>query len=323
MRDAAIEVERLTKRYRAEHPSQAPVLAVDGVSFRVDVGEVFGFLGPNGAGKTTTVHILTTLIRGSGGRASVLGEDVARKPLAVRRAIGIVPEVSNVYEEYSAWDNLIFTARLYGVGRVVREERAQELLTRFDLWDRRASRTAGFSKGMKRRLCIAMGLMHDPRVLFLDEPTSGLDVQSSIAIRDTIRRLKAGGTTIFLTTHNMDEAARVCDRVAVIHRGRLAAVDTPLNLAAAASSLVTIEVFFERDGDWAAELSRVPSVTEVVREGERWKLRTAVPSQVIPAVVDWSRAQGLAISALNTVSPSLEEVFVQLTSARCREEGDG
>jgi ABC-2 type transport system ATP-binding protein len=168
-----------------------------------------------------------------------------------------------------------------------------------------------------------MGLMHDPRVLFLDEPTSGLDVQSSIAIRDTIRRLKAGGTTIFLTTHNMDEAARVCDRVAVIHRGRLAAVDTPLNLAAAASSLVTIEVFFERDGDWAAELSRVPSVTEVVREGERWKLRTAVPSQVIPAVVDWSRAQGLAISALNTVSPSLEEVFVQLTSARCREEGDG
>jgi ABC-2 type transport system ATP-binding protein len=286
------------------------------------VGEVFGFLGPNGAGKTTTVHILTTLIRASGGRASVLGEDVERNPLAVRRVIGIVPEVSNIYEEYSAWDNLIFTARLYGLGRVVREERAQELLTRFDLWDRRASRTAGFSKGMKRRLCIAMGLMHGPRVLFLDEPTSGLDVQSSIAIRDTITRLKAGGTTVFLTTHNMDEAARVCDHVAVIHRGRLAAVDTPQNLGAAASSLITVEVFFERDGDWATGLAGLPSVTEVVREGKRWKLRTAAPSQLISAVVDWSRAQGLTISALNTVSPTLEEVFVQLTSAQRSEESD-
>jgi len=124
-------------------PWQAPVVAVDGVSFRVGVGEVFGFLGPNGAGKTTTVHMLTTLIRASGGRAAVLGEDVERNPLAVRRVIGIVPEVSNVYEEYSAWDNLIFTARLSGVGRAVRAERAQELLSRFDLWDRRASRAAG------------------------------------------------------------------------------------------------------------------------------------------------------------------------------------
>jgi len=213
----AIEADRLTKRYRAEQRDGPGVLAVDRVNFSVAAGEVFGFLGPNGSGKTTTLRILTTLTRITSGRALVMGHDVATERLTVRRLIGIVPEVSNVYDEYSAWDNLLFTARLYGMARRLREERATLLLQQFDLWDRRASRAAEFSKGMRRRLCLAMGLVHQPRVLFLDEPTSGLDVQSARAIRDTVRALKAAGTTVFLTTHNMDEAARVCDRVAIIH----------------------------------------------------------------------------------------------------------
>ena len=292
------------------------MLAVNEVSFSVGAGEVFGFLGPNGAGKTTTVQMLTTLMRATSGHASVMGHDVARQPLEARRVMGIVPEVSNIYEEYSAWDNLIFTAKLYGLGRSDREQHAESLLREFDLWERRASRSAGFSKGMKRRLCLAMGLMHRPSVVFLDEPTSGLDVQSTIAIRETIRRLKAQGSTVFLTTHNMDEAARVCDRVAIIHRGTLAAIDTPRNLSAAATRLVTVEIVFERDGEWTEALSALPTVSDVRHEAERWKLRTAAPAKVIPALLDWSRSQGLVISAINTVEPSLEEVFLHLTSAR-------
>jgi len=309
----AIEADRLTKRYRAERRDGPGVLAVDRVSFSVAAGEVFGFLGPNGAGKTTTLRILTTLARITSGRALVMGHDVATERLTVRRLIGIVPEVSNVYDEYSAWDNLLFTARLYGMARRLREERATLLLQQFELWDRRASRAAEFSKGMKRRLCLAMGLVHQPRVLFLDEPTSGLDVQSARAIRDTVRALKAAGTTVFLTTHNMDEAARVCDRVAIIHHGRLAAVDTPRHLSAAASRLIAVEVTLDDRRDWSGQLAELPDVCAVERDEDRWRLRTAAPASVISAVLDWSRTRGLTINAMNTVAPSLEEVIVHLT----------
>lgn len=179
----AIEVEGLTKIYGQGQRGVKPVLAVDHVSFQVRQGETFGFLGPNGAGKTTTINILTTLLPPTTGAARVMGYDVAREAYRVREQIGIVPEISNIYEEYSAWDNLMFTGRLYGVSRIERERRAEELLSLFGLWEKRSVLSESFSKGMKRRLCLAMGLMHHPRLLFLDEPTSGLDVHSVLVIR--------------------------------------------------------------------------------------------------------------------------------------------
>jgi len=309
----AIEVEGLAKTYNEGRRGVAPVKAVDGVSFTVRCGETFGFLGPNGAGKTTTINILTTLLPPSGGTARVMGHDVVTDAYGVREEIGIVPEISNIYEEYAAWDNLMFTGRLYGVPRRERERQAEDLLRAFSLWEKRDVLSVGFSKGMKRRLCLAMGLMHRPHVLFLDEPTSGLDVQSVLVIRDMIRRLRAEGVTIFLTTHNIEEASQSCDRVAIISYGHLAAVDSPENLKATFAGMQSVEVAFTGGDAGAAGLETLPGVHEVRRNGDKWRLYTDVPGQVIPAVVDCARSCHLTIASLNTLGPSLEEVFVKLT----------
>jgi ABC-2 type transport system ATP-binding protein len=320
----AIEVEGLTKIYGQGRRGVTPVLAVDHISFAVRQGETFGFLGPNGAGKTTTINILTTLLPPTEGAARVMGHDVVKHSYGVREEIGIVPEISNIYEEYSAWDNLMFTARLYGVPRAERERRAKELLTAFSLWEKRDTLSEGFSKGMKRRLCLAMGLMHRPRVLFLDEPTSGLDVQSVLVIRDIIRRLRDEGVTIFVTTHNIEEASQFCNRVAIIARGHIAAVDTPENLKATFQGMQSVEVAFCDECD-AAALSGLSGVREARRFGDKWRLYTDAPGMVIPVVVDWARQQGLTIASLNTLGPSLEEVFVQITGLTlpARAEGEG
>ncbi len=269
---AAIEVEALTKNYHASQHGVTPVKAVDQISFTVHRGETFGFLGLNGAGKTTTINILTTLIPPSEGVARVMGHDVVTDAYGVREEIGIVPEISNIYEEYSAWDNLMFTGRLYGVPRAERERQAEELLRAFGLWEKRVVLSAGFSKGMKRRLCLAMGLMHRPHVLFLDEPTSGLDVQSVLVIREMIHRLRTEGVTIFLTTHNIEEASQSCDRVAIISYGRLAAVDSPENLRATFTGMQSVEVAFAGGDAGTAGLDTLPGVREVRRSGDKWRL---------------------------------------------------
>jgi ABC-2 type transport system ATP-binding protein len=309
----AIEVEGLVKTYNEGQRGVTPVKAVDQISFTVHRGETFGFLGPNGAGKTTTINILTTLLPPSEGTACVMGHDVVTDAYGVREEIGIVPEISNIYEEYSAWDNLMFTGRLYGVPKRERERQAEELLRAFSLWEKRQVLSAGFSKGMKRRLCLAMGLMHRPHVLFLDEPTSGLDVQSVLVIREMVRRLRAEGVTIFLTTHNIEEASQSCDRVAFISYGRLAAVDSPENLRATFAGMQSVEVAFTGGDAGSAGLDALPGVREVRYNGDKWRLYTDVPGQVIPAVVDCARTCQLTIASLNTLGPSLEEVFVKMT----------
>jgi len=311
--DEAIAVVGLTKVYGEGQRGVTPVKAVDQISFTVRRGETFGFLGPNGAGKTTTINILTTLLPPTGGTARVMGHDVVADAYGVREEIGIVPEISNIYEELSAWDNLMFTGRLYGVPRGERERQAEELLRAFGLWEKRDVLSAGFSKGMKRRLCLAMGLMHRPHVLFLDEPTSGLDVQSALVIREMIRRLRDEGVTIFLTTHNIEEASQSCDRVAIINYGKLAAVDSPENLRAAFAGMQSVEVAFVGGDAAMADLEGLPAVREVRRNGDKWRLYTDAPGQVIPAVVDCARACHLTIASLNTLGPSLEEVFVKMT----------
>ena len=303
----AIDVKNLSKRFNGFQ-------ALSDVSFSVEEGETFGFLGPNGAGKTTTIRILTGISYPSEGTATIFGRDIVRETIAARRLMGIVPETSNIYDDLTAWRNLMFSAELYGIGRSVREARGRDLLELFGLWGRRNDRARGFSKGMKRRLTIAMGLINRPRLLFLDEPTSGLDVQSNLIIRDVIRDLNSEEVTVFLTTHNIEEANLICDRVAIINKGRIAAIDAPEKLKGTIQSVQSVEVAFDRTSpELAEEMARLVRVSEVRKEGDKFRLFSEDPSLVIAQLTEYANEHGNRIVSLNTYGPSLEDVFIKLT----------
>ena len=307
----AIKVDNLTKVYGSP---ESGVLAVDHVSFQVQEGEVFGFLGPNGAGKTTTQRMLTTLLEPTEGSIFIHGHDLAHDAYPVKRQMGLVPEESNVYTELTAWDNLMFTARLYRAGRAERTTRARELLETFGLWEKRDVKAQDFSKGMRRRLSIAMAIVHKPALLFLDEPTPGLDAQSARAIRALIRQLNAEGTTIFLTTHQIEEANQLCDRVAIIDHGQIAAIDTPERLKAAFRRVQSVEVALEPDGGAHGEpLAALPGATTSVKMGDKWRLYTQDPSALLPQVMDYANSRELRVISLSTLGPSLEDVFLEIT----------
>jgi len=307
----AVEVSNLTKVYGSP---ESGVLAVDHVNFEVRQGEIFGFLGPNGAGKTTTQRMLTTLLEPTEGRITIHGHDLARDAYPVKRQMGLVPEESNVYTELTAWDNLMFTARLYRVGKAERTTRARELLETFGLWEKRDVKVQDYSRGMRRRLSIAMAIIHKPALLFLDEPTPGLDAQSGRAIRDLIRQLNAEGTTIFLTTHQIEEANQLCDRVAIINHGKIAAIDTPEQLKAAFSRVQSVEVALDPDGGAHGEpLAALPGVTTSVKMGDKWRLYTGDPSALLPQVMDYANSRQLRVVSLSTLGPSLEDVFLEIT----------
>jgi ABC-2 type transport system ATP-binding protein len=309
----AVEVSNLTKYYG--RPGKG-VLAVDHISFDVRQGEVFGFLGPNGAGKTTTQRMLTTLLEPTEGCIVISGHDLAHDAYPVKRQTGLVPEESNVYAELTAWDNLRFTARLYRVPWAEHVARARELLETFGLWEKRDVKVENFSKGMRRRLSIAMAIIHRPTLLFMDEPTPGLDAQSARAIRDLIRRLNAEGTTIFLTTHQIEEANQLCDRVAIINHGRIAAIDTPERLKRAFRRVQSVEVALETlevSETFRVSLAALPGVTHSVKMGDKWRLYTEDPSALLPRVMDYARSHGLRVVSLSTLGPSLEDVFLEIT----------
>ena len=306
-RPYAVEVRELRKSY-------GDLVAVDGISFHVEPGELFGFLGPNGAGKTTTVNILTGVSLPTAGSASIHGHDVVRDSFRARETINVVPEVSNAYPEYTAWNNLMFTAALYGVPRGEAARRAEGLLRAFDLHDKRKTKVKGFSQGMRRKLVIAMALINEPRVLFMDEPTTGLDVQSVLAIREMVRDLNRKGITVFLTTHNLAEANILCDRVAIIDHGRIVAIDTPENLKRAARRVQAVEVSFDRiSPDLETDLASLEEINGVTRQGDKLRLLTDEPSATVTAVARFAGERGLKIVNINTPGPSLEDVFIQLT----------
>ena len=310
MPENAIEVSDLTKYY-------GDLCAVDHIDFEVRKGEVFGFLGPNGAGKTTTIRMLTGISIPTEGKATIMGYDIQRHPIEAKEQMGIVPDVSNVYNELSAWDNLIFTGKLYDMSKASRKNRAEELLKMFGLYERCKEKVQGFSRGMKRRICIAMALMNRSGILFLDEPTSGLDVQSVLIIRDLIRNLNQQGLTIFLTTHNIDEASQMCDRVAIINHGKIVAIDTPEKLKRTLESLQSIEVAFETAPPNALkELEKLAEVSEVVKEGDKFRFFTRDPPTVLDSLWKYSQDNNLKLITVNTVGPSLEDVFVKLTGIR-------
>ncbi|MDD1661212.1 MAG: ATP-binding cassette domain-containing protein, partial [Methanomicrobiales archaeon] len=265
-------------------------------------------------GKTTTIRILTGITRPTGGTARVFGHDIITETIESRRHMGIVHETSNVYDELTAWQNLIFTADLYHVPKAGRDEWARQLLETFDLLERKDDLAHGFSKGMKRRLTLAMGLINHPRLLFLDEPTSGLDVQSNLIIRRVIRDLAGEGVTVFLTTHNIEEANLTCDRVAIIDHGRIAAIDSPERLKKAIQSVQSVEVGFDRQApEIQDELRRIPTVNEIRKEGDKIRLFTNDPSVVIPAVIAYAEQGQMKVLSLTTYGPSLEDVFIRLT----------
>jgi ABC-2 type transport system ATP-binding protein len=239
--DSIITVSDLTKFYR-----DSP--AINHISFKVKQGEIFGFLGPNGAGKTTTIKILTGLIQPTEGTATIYGKDIRTHIVEIKKTIGVVTENSNLYDELSIADNLRFVGQLYGVSRLNRDKQIDELLKRFGLESKREAKFATLSKGMKRKVTIIAALIHSPQVVFLDEPSTGLDVLSARILRAMIKELKALGVTIFLTTHYIEEAEQLCDRVAILVNGAIKTVDTPKNLIATTNSKSLEEAFIEITG---------------------------------------------------------------------------
>jgi ABC-2 type transport system ATP-binding protein len=300
----AITVQGLTKRYE-------DVTAVDHISFEVKEGEIFGFLGPNGAGKTTTIRILTCLIKPDGGKAFVAGFDVLKDPIKVKQRIGVVPEISNVYVDLTAWENLVLIGKLYGMPMQKVRENATNLLKEFGLYEVKDKLARAFSKGMRQRLLLCMALVNDPEILFLDEPTSGLDVESARILREKIISYNREGKTVFLSTHNMEEANQLCHRIAVINHGRIAAIDTPENLRAQSMELQYIEVAFNKTVN-VEEFSRNTSVNKVMPAGNKVRIYTADPSTVIEDLVEYAKRNNLRILSLNTMMPSLEDVFLKL-----------
>jgi len=239
--NSIIEVKGLTKRYNG-------FTAVNHINFEVKKGEVFGFLGPNGAGKTTTIRMFTGLSKPKEGKASILGLDINSVIVQIKKYIGVVPEISNLYDELTALDNLLFMAQLYDVPKSMRRKKAEELLKTFRLNERKDSLFRTFSRGMKRALTIAAALIHNPEVLFLDEPTVGLDVVAARSLRNLIFNLRQQGATIFLTTHYLEEADLLCDRVAILVKGRILAIDTPKSLKAKTDKKSLEEAFIKITG---------------------------------------------------------------------------
>jgi len=300
---AAIEVRNLTKRYDG-------LLAVDDISFEVRKGEFFGFLGPNGAGKTTTVRMLTGVIKADSGTALVMSSRAGS--LKAKQVAGVVPEIANAYNDLSGWNNLMLMAELYGIASSEAKERSKSLLRALGLLERRDSPVKTYSKGMKQRLILGMALISDPLILFLDEPTSSLDVQSARLIKDMLRSLNAGGKTIFLTTHDMDEANQLCDRVAIINMGRIVAIDAPERLRMATSGRRSVEISFS--GSVSLEsLRQLAGVNEVQKIGDKYRLFTETPGELVVGLVNHSCTVGLKIVSLNILAPSLEDAFMALT----------
>jgi len=308
MIDYVIKVENLVKRF-------GELVAVDNVSFSVAAGEIFGFLGPNGAGKTTTINILCTLSKPTSGRAVINGFDVVRHQSQVRQSIGLVFQDPSLDERLSGLQNLRFHALVYNMPVSVREQRIEQVLRMMELWERRKGEVRTYSGGMKRRLELARGLLHHPKVLFLDEPTLGLDPQTRNRIWEYILELRQReGTTIFLTTHYMDEAEKA-DRIAIIDHGKLVAMDTPEKLKEiVGKDIISVKT---DDNDRAAEEIRLRYRIEVRRDSNGLTFEVASGEEFIPTFI---KGSGTKILSISLRRPSLDDVFLKLTGREIREE---
>jgi len=305
----AIDVEGISKRFGA-------LQAVDHVSFQVPAGEIFGLLGPNGAGKSTLIRMLTTLVPPTGGTAVVAGYDIIQSPNDVRTRIGVIPQNMTSDPELTCAENIGIHARLFGLTGARRRQRTQELLEAVKLLDRANALASTLSGGMRRRLEIARGLVHDPEILFLDEPTTGLDPVSRISVWEMISHLREEqGRTLFLTTHYMDEADRLCDRVAIVDKGRIVALDTPVALKGSVPGASRIEAQFHPDlPNGAADLESLPAVKSVRSLGSAtYRISSDRGPASAQELVELARDHHLELKSLSVQSTSLDDVFLHYT----------
>ncbi len=303
-----IRTENLTKVFQ-QGKKQPPITAVDSLSLDVAEGEVFGFLGPNGAGKTTTVRMLCSLIGPSAGCAWIGSYQTGQDDQEIRRTVGILTETPGMYERLSAWKNLEIFARLYGVSNPAGQ--VEKYLRMLGLWERRFDPVGSFSKGMRQKLAIARALIHEPRVLFLDEPTSGLDPEASHLVRDFIEQLKDSGVTIFLCTHNLDEADRLCTRIGIF-KTHLVAVDTPENLR---KTLFGRKVVFHLQNlqpAWAEMVRELPFVKDAQAVDGRLVISLDQPEEQNPIIIRQLVEAGAQVQFVGELRHSLEDIYMQM-----------
>jgi ABC-2 type transport system ATP-binding protein len=310
MREIIIEARNLTKRY-------GDFTAVDHISFRINKGEIFGLLGPNGAGKTTTINMLIGMAKITAGEVFFDGVDLTKNIKKAQEIIGVVADESNLYDEMSGYDNLCFCGSLYGLSKYEREKRAMDLLNTFLLHEAADKKFRAYSKGMKRKLTIAAALIHQPQILFLDEPTSGIDVASARQIRELIKTLNRNGTTVFLTTHYIEEAERLCDRIAFLNRGKIIKMDTVNNLLDESRDEHIIEVVFDTDISdkvlFSEKLNtQFSSITCSFKNDNTIKIHSAKPIDISPIVHYLSSGNNFIVEA-KLHRPSLEDAFVKWT----------
>src|SRR5437667_10443861 len=312
----AIEVERIVKKY-------GDFTAVDDVTFDVKEGEIFGLLGPNGAGKSTLIRMMTTLIPITAGKARIAGHDVAEDPDDARRAIGVIPQALTSDIDLTVEENLSIYAKLYDVPAKQRKQNINELLETVDLTKWRDAQTKTLSGGMRRRLEIARGLIHNPRIFFLDEPTTGLDPVSRVAVWEMLTNIKSKRQlTILITTHYMDEADRLCDRIAIVDHGKLVALDTPAALKASVPGSNVIEAQFEHPpADWEQRLHSLSGVTSVQSEGaDMYRVLTGNGSRTTTELVELAVQSDVPVKTLSVQNTTLDDVFVHYTGRQLRDE---
>ena len=312
----AIEVEHIVKKF-------GDFTAVDDISFQVKEGEIFGLLGPNGAGKSTLIRMMTTLIPITAGAARIAGHDVAKEPDAARRNIGVIPQALTSDLDLTVEENLSIYAKLYDVPAKRRKQAIDELLETVDLTKWREAQTKTLSGGMRRRLEIARGLVHDPKIFFLDEPTTGLDPVSRVAVWEMLTNIKSKrNLTILITTHYMDEADRLCNRIAIVDHGKLVALDTPEALKASVPGTNVIEVQFDHPpADWERKLQSLPDVTSVQHEGAgMYRVLTSNGSRTTTQLVEAAVDASVPVRTLTVQNTTLDDVFVHYTGRQLRDE---
>ncbi len=315
--EAIIRTRGLRRTFRSRGSS---VEAVAGVDLVVEPGQIFGFLGPNGAGKTTTLRMLSTLLAPSGGEATVAGCDLRHEPARVRERIGYVSQEGSSFAEVTGRQELVIQGRLYGMSRHEAALRAEELLRALELSDAADRQTKTYSGGQKRRLDIGIGLMHRPELLFLDEPTTGLDPQSRARMWDEVRRLRDTGTTVFLTTHYLEEADALCSRLSIIDHGRIVAEGTPDELKRQVAGDVVV-VGVEGGGERAGEILRQQSfVRELSSDDGTVRLYVDRGETAMPQILRLLDSAGLSLATLSLHRPSLDDVFLRQTGRSLREE---
>ncbi len=312
---AILEVHNLQKKY-------GDFVAVKGISFAIEQGEIFSLLGPNGAGKTTTISILSTLYAPSGGEATIAGHSVRSAPMDVRRAIGVVPQDLALYEDLTARENLAFWGQMYGLGGAALNQRANEVLAQIGLTDKANQRVKTYSGGMKRRVNIGIGLLHRPRLLFMDEPTVGIDPQSRRAILDTVKNLNQQGMTVLYTTHYMEEAQELSDRVGIIDHGELIALGTQDELTRQVGETDTLLLHISQDQDaetLATALRGLPGVSLAEVSDQSISVVTPSAEEALAGVVTKANEIGIRIRSLDIQEPNLEAVFLHLTGRALRD----